>query len=109
MYIVVTPPEEPAVREPEDLKRLSIVASSSLRMDEVAANLAAFGLAHGSAEPDHVLVDAGALRALAGDALNNEPTVEWHRGFDAMLAYAESKGWYRTETEIVQVHIDWSA
>ncbi len=34
---------------------------------------------------------------------------QWQSGFDAMLAYAESKGWYRVDTGIVEAHIDWHA
>ncbi len=43
MYIVVAPPEAPTVREPEDLKRLSVVASSRLELAEVTASLRAVG------------------------------------------------------------------
>lgn len=109
MYIVVAPPEAPTVREPEDLKRLSVVASSRLELAEVTASLRAVGLARGSAEQERLTIDASMLRALASDALLAEPTPQWQSGFDAMLAYAESKGWYRVDTGIVEAHIDWHA
>lgn len=109
MYIVVAPLAAPTVREPEDFKHLSIIASSRLDVAGVLAGLRDIGLASDRAENDHLTIDADALRAIASDAFAADPTSEWHRGFDAMLAYAESKGWYRAETGAVEVHIDWNA
>jgi hypothetical protein len=45
---------------------------------------------------------AEVLRQVAGSA--SEP--QWHRNFDAMLRYAESKGWYDPRTGVIAVHVE---
>ncbi len=62
-----------------------------------AAALAAAGL--GTVDGDHAWLDVSALRA-AGDG-----SPEWAAGFDAMLAYAASKGWASADGSRVQAHI----
>ena len=49
----------------------------------------------------HVFVDPNTLRALAGIQASDE---SWSAGFEAMIAYAESRGWLSPAGEI-RVHI----
>ncbi|MDT2006111.1 hypothetical protein FXW78_17965 [Rhodococcus opacus] len=63
-----------------------------------AGDLAFLGRPSGE---QHVFVDPGAIRALAGAQASDE---SWSAGFDAMVAYADSRGWLNPAGEI-RVHI----
>ena len=55
-----------------------------------------------SKEPNHLFVDTALVRALAGDLAT---TPEWQAGFDAMLGYAESKGWMHPSGAMIHAHL----
>ncbi len=50
---------------------------------------------------DHVWVSIAQLRELAG-----ETSEEWEQNLDAMLAYAESKGWLSDGGDLLLAHIE---
>lgn len=52
-------------------------------------------------DDDHVVVSTQDLRRLAGDLTQDE---SWETGFDAMLAYARSKGWVDADGG-VRIHV----
>lgn len=98
MLVDVT--SEPAeVREVDDLKRLHVLAPEGLDVDRA---LRASGL--GSQDPDgRVLLDIRALRA-AALALASGP--RWPEGWDAMVAYAASKGWLADDGSALVAHVE---
>jgi hypothetical protein len=85
-----------SVEDPGNLRQLH-AEFRGVSDDAAAAALAAAGL--GAVDGDHAWLDAGALRA-AGDG-----TADWASGFDAMLAYAASKGWASEDGARVRAHI----
>jgi hypothetical protein len=84
------------VAEAENLKQLH--AEFRGVSDDIAAGaLREAGL--GDVDGDHAWLETAALRA-AGDG-----SAEWTAGFDAMLAYAASKGWSSEDGSRVRAHI----
>jgi hypothetical protein len=55
-----------------------------------------------SPEADHVFVTIDAVRRLAGDEVDEA----WQTSFDAMLAYAGSKGWLDEARTAIKAHIE---
>lgn len=84
------------VAEPEDLARLH-AEFRGVDDDTAARVLRSSGL--GVVDGDHAWLETAALRA-AGDA-----SPEWTARFDAMLAYAASKGWSSEDGSRVRAHI----
>ena len=69
---------------------------------DVDAAVAAFdGRAAASERDNHLWIDIAFVRDLAGDAAD----AEWQTQFDAMLAYANSKGWIDEPANRVEAHI----
>ena len=69
---------------------------------DVAAAVAAFGgRASASERENHLWIDIAFVQELAGDAAD----AEWQTQFDAMLAYANSKGWIDEPANRVEAHI----
>ncbi|WP_141005734.1 hypothetical protein [Nocardioides humi] len=93
-----------AVAEPEILTALSVCT----RLDDattyrmlVAEGLCAEAVpAHPSG--DHVWLDIAALRDRAGA----EKGADWHEGYDAMVAYALSRGWVSPDGAAVRAHVE---
>jgi len=69
---------------------------------DVAAAVAAFdGRAAASERDNHLWIDIAFVRELAGAAAD----AEWAARFDAMLAYADTKGWIDEAAGRVEAHI----
>ena len=85
-----------SVQDPGNLRQLH-AEFRRVNDDAAAAALAAAGL--GSVDGDHAWLDAAALRA-AGDG-----SADWASRFDAMLAYAASKGWASEDGARVRAHV----
>lgn len=85
-----------AIAEPENLKQLH---AEFRGVDDVTAARALREAGFGTVDGDHAWLAAAALRA-AGDG-----SPEWTAGFDAMLAYAASKGWSSADGARVRAHI----
>jgi hypothetical protein len=54
--------------------------------------------------PEHTFVDREQLLAVAADRARDP---QWQEGLEAMLAYADSKGWIRGADGAIQAHLDW--
>lgn len=108
MYIEVTPTGTPTVQEPGDFSRLSIVANVGSAPAAVVDVLLSSGLAVTGSTPDAIKLDVAAFRDTARAALAADPTPEWERDFDAMLDYAQRKGWYHPDTGAVAAHLEWT-
>jgi hypothetical protein len=87
------------VREPDDLKRLHVLAPAGLDVDGAlrASGLGSQGL------DGRVLLDVAALRG-AAEALAADPG--WAAGWDAMVAYAGSKGWLAADGAALVAHVE---
>lgn len=108
MYIAVTPTGPPSVQEPEDFRRLSIVATTGQSPSAVLDALLAADLAVVESTPEVIKLDVTAFRATARAALPATPTPEWESSFAAMLDYAQHKGWYQPDAGTVAAHIEWT-
>jgi hypothetical protein len=85
-----------SVEDPGNLKQLH-TEFRGVSDDQATAALTGAGL--GTVDGEHAWLDARALRA-AGDG-----SAAWASGFDAMLAYAASKGWTSEDGARVRAHI----
>jgi hypothetical protein len=87
------------VREVDDLRRLHVLGPASLDVDRA---LRAAGL--GSQDPDgRVLLDVAALRD-AAESLTSDPA--WPQGWEAMVAFARSKGWVASGGSALVAHVE---
>jgi len=95
------------LREPDDFARLALEAAAGISAEEVDRALAD-GRAGGRAADDgaagDVFVDPQFIRALASDP----PSPDWERGFESMLDFARSKGWWQAGTGRVRIHVEMS-
>lgn len=54
-------------------------------------------------DPDTAWIQMEAVRRLAGDAADQQ----WENGYDAMLAYARTKGWLHDARREIQAHVEY--
>lgn len=108
MYVEVTPTGPPTVQEPDDFHRLSIVANTGQVPSSVLDALLSVNLAVTGSTLDAVKLDVAALREAARSAHPATPTPQWERSFDAMLDYAQHKGWFEPDAGTVAAHIEWT-
>jgi hypothetical protein len=90
------------VRDANDLKSLSVQVSEPASPEQLTRALGPLGPPDRLAEIDHVWIVIDALRAASGRA--DDP--EWSSQFDAMVAYAASKGWVDGTDELVRAHVE---
>ena len=103
MIVEVLGPDDVRVVDVDDLRRLHL-ALGVVEVDEADAALRAAGLGRLDGETGHL--DVAALRAAA----QGQATVaDWAAGWDAMLAYARSKGWSSEDGASLQVHVESAA
>lgn len=87
------------VREAGDLKGLHVVAPKALDVDRA---LRAAGLGSGGSD-DRVLLGVEALRS-AAEAVGARPG--WAAEWDAMVAYAATKGWVTEDGSSLVAHVE---
>ena len=86
MIVVVSPEGAVALIEPSEFRAFKVIAAPDVDLDGVLRRAGA-----GQAVSDDLVGIAGAwLLEQAGDLADQ---AEWRTGYDAMVAYAESKGW----------------
>ena len=89
-----------SVRDLDNFRSLSIVGSAELSTADLDRVLKSKGVGHLSLQrPNHVMLSIEWLRRSSVDP-------EWLRGFDAMIAYAESREWISEDRAGVLVHIE---
>ena len=90
---------QPVLRDPDDLERLHVLATAAVDVGRVLRDS---GL--GSQESEgRVLLDIARLRA-AALAQASDPS--WPAGWDAMVAYAASKGWLADDGAALVAHVE---
>ena len=97
MRLILTTESLPRLEDPSDFRRFSVAIAPELQntLDKAVAPIGSL------ASPEHIWVRPDAIRALsplAGD-------IKWAENFDAMLTYAQSKGWAGPEGAI-RAHIE---
>lgn len=89
------------VEDADDCTRLHISADG---LDDAAVGAALLTASLGRpGEPDHAWIAVDKLRAVARVASR---TPGWDARFDAMIAYARSKGWLDASGEHVAAHVE---
>ena len=92
---------EPQLDDAENLRAFAAVVHGEGDASALQAALGDLGTVDDDGE--HVWLLAAGVRELAG-SLNRDP--EWTKGFDGMVAYAQSKGWVSESGDAIRAHID---
>jgi hypothetical protein len=92
--VIVVQGNEVRLDEPSDFKAFKVVVHG----DDVSA-VETVGRMEG---PDNAWIQIEAVRKLAGDAADQT----WEDGYDAMLAYARTKGWLHDARREIQAHVE---
>jgi hypothetical protein len=104
MYIHVdTAIEPPAARlaDRDNFRAFAVMVDGTPdRLPAVVSALNGLGVVE--ADGGHAMLDAGAVRLLAGATAGDA----WTAGFDTMVEYARSKGW-TDEHGRVRAHLEW--
>jgi hypothetical protein len=87
--------------EPDVFDRLAVVVEGDGSREDLARSTARVGTLDD--EGEHLFIGRGALRSLAGERAISP---SWLEGFEAMVSYAESKGWVDGEGRI-RAHVEW--
>lgn len=103
MIVEVLGPDDVRVVDVDDLQRLHL-ALGAVENGEADAALRAAGL--GRLEGEQGFLDVAALRAAAQPQAT---APGWAADWDAMLAYAGSKGWVVEDGASLQVHVESAA
>jgi hypothetical protein len=99
MYVEVTG-SGAAVREAHDLGRLEVRASAGAQLVTALAGLGTVG-----DDGSHVWLGVDALRDAARATVPDVERHDWVERFDAMIAYAGSKGWLSADGQAVRAHL----
>jgi hypothetical protein len=101
VIVRVLPGGDPEVtlEEPEDLKSLKVTTP----VRDIPALARAVSQIGALADDEHAWIRVSALADLAGD---HGRDASWQEGFEAMLAYARSKGWMSADGGSVRAHIE---
>jgi hypothetical protein len=101
MYVQVAADGTVTVHEADDCRRLHLAVDG---LDTEAAGAALRRAGTGELVDDgNARLDVAALRALA-EPLATAP--DWPQQWDAMLAYAATKGWLSPDARTVGVHVE---
>lgn len=89
------------LKDPDDLRRFHIRIEGDHDRSGIVSAFSSTGL--GDFESAELaMVSVARVRALAEGRVGTE----WNKGFDAMLAYAASKGWYDAAAGRIQAHCE---
>jgi hypothetical protein len=88
--------------EPENCKQFHVSVVGGHERDAVTTALEASdaGRYDGVGE---AFISIAAVRRLAGDRVSDT----WQQDFEAMLAFAATKGWLDSEGSSIQAHVEW--
>ena len=91
-----------SLAEPDVFDRLAVIVAGEGSRADLARATADVGALDD--DGSHLFIARAALRALAGE---RAVSAAWMEGFDAMVGYAESKGWVDAEGR-VRAHVEWA-
>jgi hypothetical protein len=99
MYVEISPADRTVtLQDPRAFDRFSARVPSGVEHAEIDRLLQAHDT--GRIDGDEVLVNVAWLKSQAPDDSS------WTAGFEAMLAYADSKGWVSAGGTAIRAHID---
>lgn len=90
--------DEVSIEDVDNLRAFEV--ESALPPAAVDAKLRESGL--GYVDGEHAWITAAILADMGG-ALSADPS--WREGFDAMVAYARSKGWWDESSQAIRAHL----
>jgi len=100
MYVEIDPTQGRAeVREADDVEHFSVRTTGAADHESLSRSLGQLGRID---DTGHAWIDIQALR----DATGRSDDAEWSSGFDAMIAYATSKGWVDQAGAAVRAHVE---
>jgi hypothetical protein len=82
----------------DDFAHFSVTAPSEYNDDQIAGALHHSGAGY--------LADNGAMISATWIKEKAQPTTAWSEGFQAMLSFAESRGWLADDGESIAAHIE---
>ena len=97
MIVVISSEGAVTLTDPSEFRAFKVVAASDVDVDTA---LRRAGAGH-AISGDHVGIAGGWLLEQAGDLADQ---AEWRSGYDAMVSYAESKGWLQGDQ--ITAHVD---
>jgi len=93
-----------SLEEPDDTRRFHVeVRGSSGHADWALVFGALVDAAAGRLDGDHAWITVDSLRRMAAGRVGPG----WDEDFDAMLAFASSKGWVDPGGGAIQAHVEW--
>jgi hypothetical protein len=104
MYVQVQLAAKPptvTLEEPDDCKRFHVAAVGRQDPALLAETLVATSIGRLAGEDAFVRVDA--VRTMAEGRVGDD----WSRDFDAMLQYADGKGWLDDGGRTIRAHVEW--
>jgi hypothetical protein len=100
---LIATPATVSLADPDDVRSFKVLARAPEPDPErLAQALEGVGRLEGEGD---AFIDVEAVRRMAGERASDP---EWSAGFDAMLAYAGSKGWMDPSGTAIQAHVEWS-
>ena len=97
-----TPPRV-TLEEPGDTKQFHLAVRGGADLAMVYGALV--DAAAGRLEGDDAWIGVDAVRRMAAGRVD----ASWDAGFDAMLAYARSKGWLDEAGHAIKAHVEWAS
>jgi hypothetical protein len=92
--VIVVQGDQVRLDEPSDFKGFKVVVHGD--------DTSAIDTVGRLEDADVAWIQIEAVRKLAGDAADQE----WEEGYDAMLAYARTKGWLHDARREIQAHVE---
>ena len=90
------------LNEPDNFQGFSVEVPAEVSAETLAALVHRSGLGELDADGGHFHVNIDSVRRLA----TGRGGSDWDAGFDAMIAYARTKGWVDNARNTVRAHIE---
>ena len=102
MQIILGSDAAAELNDPNNFGAFSIVVPTDVPAGELGSFVHRSGVGELGADGRHVHVSIESIRRLAA-GLHNDA---WDSGFDAMIAYARTKGWVDDACNTVRAHLE---
>ena len=102
MQIILGSDAATELDDPDNFRAFSVVVPADVPADELGSFVHRSGVGELDAGGSHVHIQLGVIRRLAA----GRSTPDWDAGFDAMIAYARTKGWVDDAGNTVRAHLE---
>ncbi len=102
MQIILDSDAAAELDDPNNFRAFSIVVPTHVPADELGSFVHRSGVGELDAGGRNVHVQLGVIRRLAA----GRTAPDWDTGFDAMIAYARTKGWVDDAGNTVRAHLE---